>query len=423
MRKETKTLLKVLFGILVFLIVLYYLISIVYVPKPKPVDYPQGMLSDSLFTAQNNKYVKNDALPQQHVFETVPYSVDLPLSDPAHIGTGTVYKLSDTEFAYVSEYSDTDVSNTVEGIHEIIGTQFPAALLVDYIPESTQIVKQVDKAGYINGFSAQYVVDTVKVSNSKDTKEAVVMGYKLDMPSEFHEGIYAGKHIFIGIATTNVTSENLATCDQMLSVLVGTVHDDDMYINEEDKEKLDSIEKEKEEMETEPEASEEVTAEPTVAPNEELESDITTLYVDVSTEYSLLSIDVTWTNPAKDVVLKLYTPDGTTWYEPAVQEETSARFNISNAAMGMYSVEIEGYKACGAINTAQSGTAAVMVNGSADSGGASSDTASSESGSVAGGTTGGTSDSTSGGIRGAGGTAGGAESTDDAGDEVIAVYE
>lgn len=392
-------LLKVLFIILIVLVVLYYLISIVYVPAPKPVDYPQGALSDSLFTAQNNKYIENDALPQRHTFETVPYSVDLPPSDPAHVGTGTVYKLTDTEFAYVSEYNDIDVTNAVDGIHEIVGTQFPATLLVDYIPENTQIIKQVDKAGYINGFSAQYIVDTVKVSNSKDTKEAVVMGYRLDMPSDFHKGIYAGKHMFIGIATTNITSENLATCNEMLTVLVNTVHDDDKLMSDEDQTKLETIEEqEKASEEASSEAATE-TAEPVVA-DDSLESNITTLYVDISTEYTLLSIDVTWSNPTDDVVLRLYTPDGTTWYEPAVQEMTSARFNISNAPMGMYSVEIDGYKACGAINTSQSGTLALSSQSASDTEPVTADDiASAGSGAEAGGTTGG---SSAGGARGTG---------------------
>ncbi|MBQ4197874.1 MAG: hypothetical protein II659_08540, partial [Bacteroidales bacterium] len=85
-------------------------------------------------------------------FETVPYLVDVPNGSGAKIGTGMIYQLSNSFFAYVTEYTDQ------YDVQDVITAQFPVALLINYIPESTLVTVNVERQGYINGFKAKRVL-------------------------------------------------------------------------------------------------------------------------------------------------------------------------------------------------------------------------------------------------------------------------
>ena len=143
MSKTARVLLIIFVPILVILGILYALVSAVYVPKPDPVVFPQGELTDSIFTEQNNNYVKNDNLKRKHTFETVPYSIDIMSGDDAVVGSGTIYKIdnSDSFFLYLTEYDDST------NAPDVIASQFPAVLLINYVPEMTRVTIQADKKG------------------------------------------------------------------------------------------------------------------------------------------------------------------------------------------------------------------------------------------------------------------------------------
>ena len=165
-------------GITVVVLIVFYVLVSASAPEDeeKPIEAPKGEVQESVFVAQNNEYVKNDSLTNTHSFETVPYLVDVPEGNGAKIGTGTIYQMNDEYFAYVSEYTDQ------YDIQDIIASQFPVALLINYVPENTRVIIYDEDDGYINGFKAQYLVDQLTAADGITQKQAFVAGYVLDVP-------------------------------------------------------------------------------------------------------------------------------------------------------------------------------------------------------------------------------------------------
>ena len=305
--------------VFIFFFVLYMMVNAAYTPSAEELYYPQGSLSDSIFVGQNNIYTPNPSLTQVHSFSSVPYVLDLPESKGATIGSGTVYQLGDTTFAYLSEYPD------YENIHEIISSQFPAALLVNYVPENTKIKMMVNKLGFINGFTAEYVVEYIQVADAKKEKKAVVMGYVLEVQDEYFEG----NRMFVGIGTTAYDNDMGDNCAMLLDMIVSTVHYD---------EKL---------------AKKILSARPDNAYTEDGYADgsVTNIPIVVRDAYDRMVLDVDWTYGNVEAVLELFLPDGRTYCDPVEQTGLSARFILDKTKAGTYNLRIQNYSKCGDIQT------------------------------------------------------------------------
>ncbi len=351
MNRRSRIMVFFLGVILVLLIVLYLLVDAVTLPEEEVIVYPQGELVDSVFVAQNSEYVKNDSLNKTHIFETVPYSVDVPDSNSAKIGTGTIYQLSTSYFVYVTEYTDQ------YDVQSVIASQFPVALLINYIPESTRITVNAEKAGYINGFRAKYVADSLFVSDGSVDTQAMVLGYALDLP----EGVYYGNHMFIAVGTTSMDTESANKCSAMLSAIMKTVKYDEKY--ERDlKQKKEAAEKaQKEALDS---ASQENTQEEQMSDNAAPTTSVVgdevteTIPIVVPMDYSQFTLTVDWTlnNPA--AVLEFFMPDGLSYATPLEQTAYSATFSLSNLPQGTYQLRIMYYQQCGDIAPTISGTPA-----------------------------------------------------------------
>ena len=314
-----KKIIFILTPIFLVFLVLYMMVSAAYTPSADELYYPQGSLSDSIFVGQNNIYTPNPSLTQLHTCSQVPYYIDLPESKGATIGSGTVYQLGSTTFAYISEYPD------YENIHDIICSQFPAALLVNYIPEETKVKMVVDKLGFINGFSAEYIVEYIQVADAKKQMTAVLMGYDLVIQDEFFEET----RLFVGIGTTqydNTTGDNCATLLDMI-----------MAAGRYDEKLAEKI----------------LKGRPTNRSGDEgfADGSVTNIPIVVRDAYDCMVLDVNWTYGNKEAVLELFLPDGRTYCDPVEQTGLKARFVVDKTRPGTYNLRIQNYSACGDIQT------------------------------------------------------------------------
>ncbi len=353
MKTSEKRILWIAIPLLVALIVLYVLVNAVYVEAPAEVVYPSGNLTDSIFEQQNNVYESNSSLPQTYEFKQSPYRVDVPAGEGATVGLGTIFKVTDDIFVYVTEYKDGDL------IHDVMASQFPAALLINYVADNTRVTIQQNRTGFINGFTAEYLADLIYVSDGISSAQAVVLGYGLVIPDE----TYAGNHILIATGTTTINTDSLKACDAVLSAIMKTVRKDDgldKAMQEENASYLVETQVAGETVETAVESEEELFSEDMPAADTSLENNpetgnITTVPLVLDRAYADFQLDVSWDKSNPVAVLELFTPDGETYYEPSAQGEYSARFNVPTLEAGNYELHIMNYEACGAIATTMAG--------------------------------------------------------------------
>ena len=345
MSGRSKVGIGILCAILILLIGVYVLVDAVYVPQKEQIIFPEGELVESIFVAQNNEYVENAALGTKHGFETVPYAVDVPAGSGAKIGTGKVYHVDTEYYVYVSEYNDQ------YDVQDVISSQFPVALLINYIPESTKITVQQQKQGYINGFKAQYIADTLYATDGTQQAESIVLGYALDVP----EGTYFGNHMFIAVGTTNISNEAAGICSQVLSSVIKTVRYDSAI----DEELTRAREKQKAEEEALAAnlPSEGMDGESSDGPSVAIVGDEVTESVPivVPSDYETFTLDVNWTLNNPSAVLEFFFPDGNTYATPLSQTDYDAKFSLSNVSAGTYTLRIMYYQECGEIATTISG--------------------------------------------------------------------
>ncbi len=353
--KRGKKLLFILLPLLILVLVLLSLIDVVYEPPKEVIVYPTGNISDDVFTEQNNSYIPNDNLPKTHSFKTVPYLVDIADVNGADVGSGTVYKLTDSLFAYVAEYSDPN------SIQDVISSQFPVTLIMDYIPERTEVVTQVDERGYINGFSAEYIAENMTVTNGTKDAKSVLLGYMLNLPDD---GLYAGNHLWIGVGTNDITNDNVAAASAILEIMMNTVRiDEDLAKDLQEEadreaqiaaEEAERAEKERIEQEeaTRVAAEPEITESTAVTPESDGGmSDIYSIEIPLDENYEMVQVNVSWSEANTEAVLELFNPEKTLYFDPVEKSETGATFVIEKNDTGSYELRIKGANACGVIDT------------------------------------------------------------------------
>ncbi len=341
MTKKLKVTLVILIPLFIFVITLYLILCSLYIPEPEPLVYPAGDLSASLFVSQNNEYTENDSLTESHSFSSIPFVIDVPPAQGAKVGSGTIYQAEKDYYIYLAEYTDK------EDVQEIISKQFPKAVMIDYIDTLSSYNCMVSEFGYINGFSANYIVDQLYVSNGKEKAMSCIVGYALDCPDE-----YEGQKLFVAVGTSLQTSEAFASCKKMLDLEMQTLRYDTALEYELERLERQKLMEEAEAAKEEKEA-EETFSDKTVIDEEkrkEPESNVTQFPVRLSDPSPVVNITVTWSNPADQVVLELFIPDGSAYCEPVSQDGNSAVFTLKDAAPGTYMLHVKNYLDCGTIN-------------------------------------------------------------------------
>ena len=358
MGKKSKLSLVIIIPVLFLLIILYMVLNALYEPKEVPLVYPEGNLSESLFVSQNNEYTENENLPETHSFKTVPYKIDMFTGASAEVGSGTIYSADFSEgvYSYLAEYEDE------ESLQQVIGDQFPKAILIDCIDSMTSVNNLVSEYGYINGFTANYLVDQISVSNGKQHSMSCLVGYALDL-----DGEEEGKNLFIGVGTTVQSSEAFSVCKQVLDTLMTTLRYDSVLKDDQDREKrLAEQEAEaaakKQELQEEvvdENYSEETQVEEGTYTEQVDTSNVTQLPVVIRNDSDVVTVTVTWTNPTDYAVFELFFPGGGSFCDPTMQDSTSATFKLQNVSAGTFMLHVKDYLDCGTIsvNVSENGAA------------------------------------------------------------------
>ena len=353
MTKKTKIALLVLVPFLVLGLIVYYLLSSVYVEEEQPLVYPESSLVDSLFVAQNTEYVENEAFSQTHEFETIPYKIDICPGDGASVGNGTVYRVTDTIYIFVAEFEDE------KGMQNTLIEAFPKAILYNYKPELSSVNCVNADSGYINGFLAHYFVNQFYISDGMVTTLSCMIGYCLDIPDE-----YEGNNMLVAVGTTDETSESFADCKAVLDALLLTVrYDEVMHQNFEHIKRREAMEKEEgtEQEETVVESETEIATQEVVG-TVSIEKavtikheNVTELPVKVREPYQTLVVEITWDVPTNNAVLELFYPGNVSFCEPVSQTSTSAKFVMKDVTPSTYTLHVLNYFECGNISMTLSG--------------------------------------------------------------------
>lgn len=335
MKKNIKVILILLVLVAAVLASVYVLSSAVYSEPQKVLVYPKGALADNFMDAQTFKYTKNESLPKTYSFKTVPYIVDVPDSSAVTVGNGAVFQIQQDVVLYVSEFSDPVTTQAV------IQKEFPQIILMNALPAATEIVAMVDETGKINSYNAEYIADKLSVSDGMKKQEAALFGYRLDM-----ENRYAGKHVFVGIGTTVMSQEVFDDISAYLNAVLRTVRFDSALDKSLQAKEEKQLQQRNESYGRVEESSSSQQNNKTSDTAYNRPSDVTpgvlSSVVTVDRQYSELTINVTWTIATNDVVLELFSPDGSLFWSPLERDSKSARFVLQNVAPGNYKLNVKG---------------------------------------------------------------------------------
>lgn len=207
--------LSVILGVLaVMLLGIYIFLSGINKQIPRPVEYPNSNMSQSIFEAQNTKYTPNSGLTAKHYFAHSPYSVDIAPSDVAKVSdVGSVYKLSDSMYFYITEYENGT------NIESVIRNELPKAVMIDSNVEMTAIDNYIYEEGYLNGFKGDYYIDCMTVTNGTRTSSVYITGYTLTITDT---ALDHGYKMFLGVMAAKNDTATFNNAKGMLDAVVGT---------------------------------------------------------------------------------------------------------------------------------------------------------------------------------------------------------
>lgn len=322
---------KVLLAISSIMFILMLTVSIVlnYFNRLNPAEvvYPKSELTDSIFDSQNTEYVSDAELPNIQQFDDIAYLYDSPDVNVATIDDGKIYSLSNGSFIYVTSYSK---SSSLEGV---VAHELGQALLID-LDESQSLMRLLAQdEGFINGFSAKYVVDRLIVTNGKQRMDCNLVGYNLMVPN-------ASKNVFIcaaypGQLDTSGFDALKRVCRKVL------------YTFRYSQERADSIEQRRsnEAREAADEQAREANAlkeqEEREAALKASEPDVKYLAATLSQDYANLQLTIYW--DGKDTPeVRIYNPDKTLSFSPSTTGDGEAVFRIGAAQKGTWIVEVTG---------------------------------------------------------------------------------
>lgn len=344
---------------MVVVLIFYFLLDAVAGTEEEvaAIEYPEGELTQSIFVEQNNNYTENESLTLAYTFEDLPYMIDVFDTTAAVIGNGSIYQLSDTMFIYLSQYDDsTDYLN-------MLASEFPPALLITYVPESTKALIQKESTGFINGFEATYFADELYVTDGEAETTASLLGYAIDIS----DASYAGNNMIVAVGTTACDQETIDNCSTILSTVMKTLRYDEDLDNElkaaketDEEEETEDLTDESEKIEIDEEILENVEEnDDSTSETLSYDEDIYTVDINVPYNYTNFSVSISWDNSYTDAVLELFLPDGQSYCSPALQSDNVATFALPSAEAGTYTLRVKGYENMGNIYTG-------AINGEAD---------------------------------------------------------
>lgn len=214
MDKTSKILVTVLGLLAAMLFVIYCFLSVVNSSIPKPLEYPESGLSQSIFDSQNVKYTPNEAYTTQHVFYRCPYMVDIADTDSAKVSDyGNVYEISDSMYFYITEFKKD------ENIETVLRNELSQAVMVDSNTAMTAVDNLVYDEGYLNGFKADYYIDCMTVTNGNRAASVYITGYVLTITNTDYDH---GYKMFVGVMASGNDTETYANGKAIVDSVINT---------------------------------------------------------------------------------------------------------------------------------------------------------------------------------------------------------
>lgn len=326
MSKASKVILAIFIPLFIIALVCY-LIAIL----NKPVEYPGSTLVYSVFTAENNVYKAQSDFTDRYTLNNVPYTIDVPVADKAHIGNGIIYSVdpSTLNYVYLSEMSSIDTLDI-----DILA-EFPKAVLYNY-NENTSIEDVLVDAGYINGFGANYFVKRLTITDGNNIREVMMVGYLILIPE-------TDQLFLISVTTNDITTDNLAYLKKVSDALLYTVRYDEELDNKRIKEEEEAAKKAAREAEENSSDVEFDTVSdegglPSVPENATVEIK----NIDIETTYDNTSVVVSWSNPSTMISVRLTDDQGIIYYDASSYDRGNAIIDLGYIEPGSYSLEITG---------------------------------------------------------------------------------
>lgn len=234
MNKKKKTLIGVSLSFGIISMIGYSVLSIINDRQADIISYPKGTLTESLFESQNNEYIPDERLAKTYAFSTAPYLIDVYDKPEAKVGNGSIIQMEDDTYSYITEYESGKTPK------DVLLSEFPPALLINFDPSHTVYETLESQAGYINGFMASYFFNTFSISNGDSVVTAYSVGYELIQTQNPQ-----APHFIVAVATTRASTSHFANCKAAVDIMVNTLRYDEKLEKDQQKE-TEKIEKEKE---------------------------------------------------------------------------------------------------------------------------------------------------------------------------------
>ena len=319
------------------------------VEKGQTLVYPESGLSNSIFESQNGGYTANEYLPYLKEFTLVPYLIDVPSDTAAEVDLGTSYKITDTDFAYVTEYEHGG------DLPMYLAQQLGKAYVMEISIENCAVEEVGRQEGFLNGNAMTYIVYKTQFADAEMNGFIVyVMGYEIEVNYEVS--------VFIAVSTADGTSDTLAYYKQYLDMMAYSYRYDEALDLQRQAEE-EALKEQQAQEEAEKEMAQE-QAEQEQAPEEESQAqayyeqwyasqhetvDLVadgsgTQKIDCETDsaFKSCSFKFTFTKPTEDLVYHMVDPDGEIieLSDLQVNEDDSliAIYNVSDSKKGVYSV-------------------------------------------------------------------------------------
>lgn len=350
MKNSTKIILAILVFFFLVLFIIVLALSKVEKQQPQEVIYPASSLTQSIFDSQNMVYQNVEELPKEMGFDTIPYTLHVADVPKATVGNGSIYRIDDMSYIYISTFDNTETTAS-----NVIKSELSKALLIDAIDDSCVVQNMAQETGYINGFGAKYYVDVLTASNGFSNAKAYMVVYELFVPNEE----YQTQSILICTAATVESTQAYEFCKSYCDAIISTcqfneekhyqIQDairaqqdrdmaEDEAQNEQEVSYTNSYEEESEYDDYDPYEEESVDD---TERDEEVEK-FKEMAVSLNEDYDSLVLYFYWTNSAETLDLTLYTPDKSASYRPSSNSGGTAVFNLGKVSAGKWILDIVG---------------------------------------------------------------------------------
>lgn len=349
MSEKVKRTLILLGGIAVFLAIFIVILGFYKEDEPEELVYPHHILTDSIFDSQNTVYSSYEKYTVAYPYSYCPYTVDTVDASGAVVEDASIFEVA-SEYYLVYQ----DVLKTADTVNELARV-FSKVLLYDVALSDVQYYVLEQDTGFVNGFTAEYTLFKISVSNNSGTPyEAYGISYRFIVESS-SDWIPKYDMVMAAISTDALSSAMLSMCESLMELDVYTIQynssmESTLLTDQRKKEEEVNAAYDQQNTKTESENIDEPSDDDTPV------DDVQTKGILLESDFQAVDISVYWENTDVIPSVEMESPDGQNIYEPMVLEGGRAVFHLENAAQGVYVVTITGGSNGGTYTTSIAGS-------------------------------------------------------------------